>query len=231
MRRRSTGVGLVALLAVVAPLGVAPAAPADIEGPCQATIARRSVSGLDTGPRSEAIEVREKERVPVTMTATRPITQLTVELEFAGLRWTVHDDEIAGKTWTRFVNVGDYSKYGVGLYKIVATSEGQGFRCEGAALVDVQGTPLRTPVGIAGLAAAIVGAIVIVSLLFRRRASAAAPFVGGFFGLLLGAGVGVLLQQLSVLYPTVLVALVLLGGGIVLGLLVGLGSRRTGRSY
>jgi hypothetical protein len=231
MGRRVTGVGLVSLLAVAAALVYSPSAGAEIDGPCQASVARRSVAGLDTGPRSEAIEVREKARVPVTMTATRPITHLTVELEFAGLRWTVHDDATEGSTWTRFVNVADYSKYGVGLYEVVATSDGQDFTCAGAALVDVQGTPLRTPAGIAGLAAAIVGAIAIVSLLFRRRASGAAPFVGAFFGLLLGAGVGVLLQQLSVLYPTVLVALLLLGGGGALGLLVGLGSRRAGRPY
>jgi hypothetical protein len=231
MRRRITGVGLVALLVVVAALVSAPVVVADTEGPCQASIARQSVAALGTDPRSEAIEVREKARVPVSMTATAPITHLTVELEFAGLRWTVHDQQTEGMTWARVVNVADYSKYGVGLYKIVATSEGRGFTCEGAALVDVEGSALRTPAGIAGLAAAIVGAIGVVSMLFRRRASGAAPFVGAFFGLLLAAGLGVLLQQLSVLYPTALFALLLLGGGVLLGLLVGLGSRRTARPY
>jgi hypothetical protein len=221
----------VVALAVAAALSVTPAAVAEIEGPCQASIAGEDVAALDTGPRSEPIEVREKARVRVSMTSTRPITRLKVDLEFAGLRWNVHDAPSEGLTWTRVVNVADYSEYGVGLYKVVGTSEGQGFSCSGAALVDVQGTPLETPAAIAGLVATIVGAIGVLSLLFRRRASGAASFVGAFFGLVLGAGVGVLLQQFSVVYPTVLVAVAALGGGLALGVLAGLWSRRTGRAY
>jgi hypothetical protein len=55
--------------------------------------------------------------------------------------------------------------------------------------------------------------------------------VGAFFGLLLGAGVGVLLQQLSIVYPTALVAVMLLGGGLALGILSGFWGQRTGRAY
>jgi hypothetical protein len=113
----------------------------------------------------------------------------------------------------------------------VGTSEGQGFSCTGAALVDVQGDALRTPAGIAGLVAAVVGAIGLLRYLVRRRASGAAPFVGAIFGLLLGAGVGVVLQQLAIVYPTALVAVVLLGGGIVLGILSGTWGQRTGPRY
>jgi hypothetical protein len=231
MRGRTACAGAVVALAVVAALSVAPAAVAEIEGPCQASIAGQDVAALDTDPRSEPIEVREKARVQVSMASTRPITRLKVDLEFAGLRWNVHDAPSEGTTWTRIVNVADYSKYGVGLYKVVGTSEGQGFSCSGAALVDVQGTPLKTPAGIAGLVAAIVGAIGVLSLLFRRRGSGGAAFVGAFFGLVLGTGVGVLLQQFSVVYPTALVALAALGGGLVLGLAAGFWSRRTRRAY
>lgn len=231
MRGRFTGAVLVSVLAVVVALGLAPAAATEIDGPCQASIAGRNVAALDTGPRSEPIEVRENARVRVSMTSTQPITQLKVELEFAGLSWTVHDATTEGTTWTRVVNVGEYSKYGVGLYKVVGTSEGQGFSCSGAALVDVQGSPLETPAGLGGLAATVVGAIGVLGLSFRRRTSAAAPFLGAFFGLLLGAGVGVLLQQFSILYPTAIVALLVLGGGLALGVLVGLWSQRTGPGY
>jgi hypothetical protein len=236
MRGRITGSALVAVpalavLGLAAAVTVAPGARAEIEGPCQASIAGQSVAALDTGPRSEPIEVREKARVQVSMSSTRPITRLVVELEFGGLRWSVHDAPTEGTTWTRVVDVADYSKYGVGLYKVVGTSEGRAFSCTGAALVDVQGSALRKPAGIAGLAAAIVGAIGVLRLLFRRRASGAAPFVGAFFGLLLGAGVGVLLQQLSIVYPTALVAVMLLGGGLALGILSGFWGQRTGRAY
>ena len=208
-------------LATLAALALPPTATAEIEGPCRATIAGENVAARDTGSRGEPIEVGENARVQVSMTATRPITRLRVELEFAGLGWTVHDAPAQGTSWTRTVDVADYSKYGVGLYKIVGSSEGQGFSCTGAALVDVQGDALRTPAGIAGLVAAVVGAIGLLRYLVRRRASGAAPVVGAFFGLLLGAGVGVLLQQLAILYPTALVSVLLLGGGIVLGILSG----------
>jgi hypothetical protein len=231
MRGRITGSVLVVVTAVLAALALAPPAASEIDGPCQASIAGQNVAALETGPRSEPIEVRENARVPVTMTAARPITSLKVELEFAGLRWTVHDAPTEGTTWSRVVNVADYSKYGVGLYKVVGTSEGQGFSCEGAALVDVQDGALSTPAGIAGLAAAIVGAIGILGLLFRRRASGAAPVVGAFFGLVLGAGAGVLLQQLSVVYPTLLVAVGLLGGGLLLGVISGILGQRRGTAY
>lgn len=231
MRGRITGAVLVVTLVLAVALSLSPAAAAEIEGPCQASIAGQSVAARDTGPRGEPIEVREKARVEVSMTSTRPTTRLRVELEFGGLRWTVHDAPTEGTTWTRVVNVADYSKYGVGLYKVVGTSEGQGFTCEGAALVDVQGSPLSTPAAIAGLVAAIVGAIGVLSLMFRRRASGAAPFMGAFFGLLLGVGAGVLLQQFSILYPTALVAVGLLGGGILLGVLSGIVGQRTGRAY
>ncbi len=231
MRGRITSWVAVVAIAVLAALTLVPAAPAEIEGPCQATIAGRNVAALDTGARGEPIVVAEDARVPVSMSSARPITRLKVELEFGGVAWTVHDAPTEGTSWARVVNVADYSKYGVGLYKVVGRSEGQGFTCAGAALVEVEGSPLRTPAGIAALAAATVGTIGLLSLLFRRRASGAAPFVGAFFGLLLGAGVGLLLQQLAVVYPTLIVALIALGGGLALGVAIGIRGQRSGPRY
>jgi hypothetical protein len=221
----------VAALALVAALVGSPSAAAETDGPCQATIAGESPAGRDTGPRGEPIDVDEDERVRVTMTSLRPITRLKVDLEWAGLRLPVHDDPTEGTEWERVVELEDYSIYGVGLYKIVGTSEGQGFSCTASALVDVDGVPWRLPAGIAGLVATVIGTIGILALLVRRRASGVAPFAGAFFGLLLGAGVGLLLQQLSVVYPTAIVAGLLLGGGLVLGILSGMFGRRAGPSY
>jgi hypothetical protein len=42
---------------------------------------------------------------------------------------------------------------------------------------------------------------------------------------LLGAGAGVLLQQFAIVYPTMIVALIALGGGAALGLLMGVFGR------
>jgi hypothetical protein len=231
MERRITVSVLVAALGLAAWLTTAPAALATIEGPCQGSIAGENVAPLETEPRSEPVKVGKNARVPVTMTSARPITHLTVELEFGGIGWTVHDAPTEGTSWAKVVNVKDYSKYGVGLYKIVGKSTSQGFSCTGAALVEVEGEPLKTPAGIAALAATIIGAIGVLRLAFRRRASGAAPVFGAVFGVLLGAGVAVLLQQFSIVYPTLIVALVALGGGVVLGILSGLWGQRTGPAY
>ena len=231
MQGRIAVLVLVVALAAAAGLTVAPSALATIDGPCQASIAGENVAALETDARSEPIKVRENARVPVRMTSARPITHLTVELEFAGLGIPVHDEPTEGTSWAKVVDVAEYSDYGVGLYKIVGKSTGQGFSCTGAALIEVEGEPLKTPAGIGGLVAAVVGAIGVLRLAFRRRASGAAPLVGAFFGLLLGAGVGVLLQQFALVYPTLIVALIALGGGALLGIVSGLAGRRTGPAY
>lgn len=213
----------VAALAIAAGLVAPQAALAEIEGPCQGTVAGQNVATRDTSATGEPIKVREEARIPVTMSSARPITSLTVELEFGGLGWTVHDEPTEGTSWARTVDVGDYSKYGVGLYKVVATSSGQGFSCTGAALVEVDGSPLSTIAGLAGIGLAIVGGLGVLWVAFRGPGGA--PLLGLVLGVVLGAGVGVLLQQFSIVYPTMIVALIALGGGAALGLLMGIFGR------
>jgi hypothetical protein len=232
MPRSSLSV-LLPLALVVAGLTAALVAPqaalAEIEGPCQATVAGQNVATRDTSATGDPIEVREEARVPVTMTSRRPITNLTVEIEFAGLSWEVHDEPTEGTSWARTVDVGDYSKYGVGLYKVVGTSDGQGFSCTGSALIEVDGSPLTTVAGLVGLGLAVVGGLGLLWVAFRGPGGA--PAIGLILGLLLGAGVGTLLQQFSIVYPTAIVALIALGGGAALGLAMGLFGRSTGPKY
>ena len=234
MPRRSTvsllpAAFVIASLALAAALAVPQAARAEIDGPCQATIAGQNVATSDTTATGEPIKVREKARVPVTMSATRPITELAVEIEFAGIGWTVHDEPTEGRSWARTVNVGDYSKYGVGLYKVVGSSDGQAFSCTGAALIEVEGSPLTTIAGLVGLALAVFGGLGILWVAFRGPGGA--PVVGAILGVLLGAGVGVLLQQFAILYPSLILALIALGGGALLGILSGLFGRRSRPRY
>jgi hypothetical protein len=218
------------VLAALAAALVAPqAALAEIEGPCQATVAGQNVATADTSATGEPIKVREEARVPVTMTSQRPITNLRVEIEFGGIGWAVHDEPTEGTSWARTVDIGDYSKYGVGLYKIVGTSSGQGFSCTGAALVEVDGSPLTTIAGLAGVGLAVVGGLGLLWVLFRGPGGA--PAWGVVLGLLLGVGVGVLLQQFSIVYPTMIVALIAVGGGAALGLVLGLFGRSSGPRY
>jgi hypothetical protein len=208
--------------ALVLSLIVAPTATARVEGPCTARIANEDVSGRETGATSDAIPVDQDSLVPVTMSAERPIQRLKVEIEFSGLRWTVHDRPTSGTSWVSEVPVEDYAVYGIGLYKVVSSSVGQGFTCEAAALIDVQGDetfdPLVTVAGLVGFGLALMGALGMLANASNVGRSRARPFLGLFFGLILGIGVVTLLQQFSVLYPTLGVTGGIVAAGAALGL-------------
>ena len=153
--------GLVAVLAMA--LGVAMALPragADVSGACDATIAGVDVRGRSASDPADAIPVREKDVVAVTMTAPAGVRSHEIRLEFAGIGWTVSDELDEGQTTAQDeVVVSDYADYGVGLYRVegVATL-GDGSTCTGAVLVDVQGNPLTTVAGLAATALAVGGA-------------------------------------------------------------------------
>lgn len=212
----------VLLTTILAALALAPPVPAAVEGPCRASIAGEDVRNRQVGSRDLPITVSDTAPVSVSMRAERPIGRLKVHLEFAGYRWTVRDEATTGRSWSSEVPVDDYATYGVGLYKIVAESVGRGFTCEGAALVRVEGAALATVAGLAGIVAAGIGAIGVVFLVARGGEARGRPFAGILFGLLLGAGTGVLLQQFGVLYPTLIVSVLLVAGGVVVGFLAGM---------
>jgi hypothetical protein len=214
-------------------LAVAPTANARIEGPCTARIGGEDVSQRNTGPLSDAIQVDRDSPVSVTMSSARPIQSLEVEIEFAGLRWPVHERSTTGTSWASEVPVHDYAVYGIGLYKVVASSAGDGFTCEGAALVSVaegddELAPLVTVTGLVGFALALMGALGVLANASGVGRGRARPAIGLVFGAILGVGVLALLQQFAVLYPTVSVAGAILAAGAALGLgfsLFGLPSR------
>lgn len=216
MTRRCLVVTLVAGLALAAPS----VAAATIDGPCTASIAGVDVKNQGTDPTSDAIPVDEDATIRVSMSAAKPIEQLTVSLEFAGRSWTVHDRPTTGTSWTSMIDVSDYADYGVGLYKVVGSSSGSGLECSGAALVDVQGNPLTTIAGLAGLGMTILGGLGLAMLAFGGPASIGRRIGGLVLGVVLAVGAGTLLQQYAILYPTQTVAIVFLVGGAVLGLLL-----------
>jgi len=217
---RRLAIALVVVLALVA-AWPAPA-PATVVGPCTAAIADQDASSLFDGARDDAVTVDRNSLVPVRMTSEQPMTRLKVELEFAGVRFTVHDRPTTGTSWASEVPVDDYGLYGMGLWKVVASGEGAGFDCEATGLIDVEDDhvldPLSTIAGLAGLALALAGALGVLAISARVGKARSAPVAGVFLGVLLGAGVCVLLQQFSVVYPTVGVA----GGLLAIGAAVGL---------
>ena len=217
---------LVTALVVVLGLAFAPEALATIEGPCEATVAGEDVFARDTFARSDAISVPETGGVPVTITANRPLDNLKLEIEFAGIPYEVRDEPTTVNSTTGVVPVDDYAKYGIGLYKIVATSTGQGFTCVATALVDVQGNPLETAAGAIGIAMVIVGGLGVFSFALRGGRPGLATLLAMFLGVILAAGIGLLLQLYGLFYPTQIASILVLVGGAALGFLAGVfGSR------
>jgi hypothetical protein len=214
-----------AALVLVGALG-APPAPAAIDGPCTAVIAGSDTQSLGTGPLEDGIPVDRDSLVPVAMTSERPLTRMHVELEFAGVRWTVHDRPAQGTRWASEVPVDDYGVYGLGLWKIVASGEGAGFSCEATALIAVEDEhpldALATISGLAGLGLALFGLLGVLAVAGRIGKAKSAPVGGLLLGVMFGVGVGVLLQQFSVVYPTIGVAGALAAGGAAFGLVFSL---------
>jgi hypothetical protein len=214
---------LVALIAtgVIATI-LAPSALAEISGPCTATINGQSVENQGTGAFSDPITVKNDAVVPVTMqTNAGDISHLTIKIEFAGTSWTVRDKPSHGNSWASTVNVKDYAKYGVGLYKVVGSSSG-GVSCSGSALVKVEGNPLTTVAGIAGLVAAILGvagiALAFVTSMHAGAMGIGRSLLGLLAGLIAGLGLAVLFQEFALVYPTLPAAIIEVGLGGLIGL-------------
>lgn len=205
-------------LAAVAVLTIAaivvPSATAEISGPCNATINGQNVKAQGTGAFASPITVQNDAVVPVTMSAGSQISHLKIQIEFAGMRWTVRDKPSHGKSWSSDVKVKNYAKYGVGLYKVIGSSSG-GVSCSGSALVKVKGNPLSTVAGIVGLVAALAGlggiGAAVATTMRAGKLGFGKTVLGALFGLIAGLGLAVLLQEYSVMYPTLGAAIATVG--------------------
>ena len=211
-------------LAAVAMLTIAaiavPSAAAEISGPCNATINGQNVKNQGTGAFADPITVENHAIVPVTMSAGSQISHLKIQIQFAGMSWTVRDKASHGKSWSSDVKVKNYAKWGVGLYKVVGSSGG--VSCSGSALVKVKGNPLTTVAGIVGLVAALMGLGGIgaaVAMTMRAGALSFGRSLGGaVFGLIAGLGLAVLAQEYSLMYPTLGAAVSSVGLGALFGI-------------
>ena len=216
---------MLATAAIVAPSarsGTGGPSAVFLGSPCAATIDGQNVEGRDTGAFGDAITVEKNAVVPVTMSANAQISHLKIQIEFAGMSWTVRDKASHGKSWASSIDVKKYAKYGVGLYKVTESSSG-GVSCSGSALVKVKGNPLTTVAGIVGLVAALMGLGGIgaaVAMTMRAGALSFGRSLGGaVFGIIAGLGLAVLAQEYSIMYPTLSAAV----GSVGLGGLFGIG--------
>lgn len=141
------------LFSIASVLWFAGAANAQVSGPCTATIAGVDANSAST-PQT-AVEVEKDQSISIEVTGPDKFTGHKVMLEFAGIQWTVNEQTDDGKSWSDSVDVAKYSKYGVGLYKVIGVSTGN--PCSGTAYVNVKGSPLGTAAGAGAAAATVVG--------------------------------------------------------------------------
>lgn len=132
-------------------------AGASMSGPCSAAFGGQDIAPLSASNPDAAVKVEESDTVQVAGTASGS-GEYRVQLEFAGIRWTVAKGAITDNRWSRDVKVEDYSRYGAGLYRVHGVTDGA-TPCDGALLVNVGGNPLTTPFGIAGVAFVGVGVL------------------------------------------------------------------------
>ncbi len=210
-----------AFLSAAAAVVLAAGAGATINGPCSASINGVNMKNQSSTSASGAIVVAKDAKVPVTMSASQPISNLQVKISLIGLGRTVKSGPANGTSWVRTVNVKDYSFWGVGLYQVTGSSTGAGLSCSGIAIVKVEGNPLSTPAGWVSLGMTAAGALGLVGTALsalRGGGIVKATLLGLLSGLAAMLGATVLLQQYAVLFPTARIAIGMLALGGILGI-------------
>lgn len=178
-----------ALLAWAAP------APAQISGPCTATVNGQDVATA-TSPAS-AIEVGHDDTVTVAGTDSTGAPFTVIKLRFPPLPdVTVHDEpNDDGTDWGGSVAVSDYATWGVGLYQVSGGTDD----CTGRAWIRVTGrSPFTTVAGGVGLALGATG-VVGAGRSLRRAKPGFGSLLRSMTGAApLGIGAALLAQQMAI---------------------------------
>lgn len=126
---------------------------------CAATLDGADAYAASTPDRAIVVSKDANVRAAGAM-ASGPVTY-SVDMEFSGVSWNVAKGTGSSTeaTWSNTVNIADYAKYGVGIYRVDVTSTNPaGQRCNLHAFVKVDASPLSTPVGKGAVALLAVGA-------------------------------------------------------------------------
>jgi hypothetical protein len=226
---------IVLLLATAGTLLAWPGPAGAAESSCLVTVAGVNTSRAAT-PQTP-IEVTTEAPMVMRGRSQADVAGVEIQLELAGVRWTLSTPLIKGRTWVGTVQIQSYSRVGTGLYKVVAKSVGPG-GCTRHAFIRLTGqSPLSTIAGLVGAGAALVGGVLLLLsalLAMRRREEltrtlwlegttryrprvSPAGILGGLF---LAGGVVILVQQYAVAYPTLLIAVASAALGILAGMAV-----------
>ena len=216
-----------ALLVGVATLALGPlAGPAHAEVTGGCTVTLDGIDARTAHSPGTAVEVNEGDTLRIVGTAPGPITGYATTMKYGLFSYKAKSGTVTGgeTTWTGSVKIGDYTRFGVGIYRIDGASTGT--VCTGWAYIKINGPfPLTTVAGgLAGIAtiAGVAGMV-----------SAARPPKGGrtpgkgrrvrgsIFGLLAGVGAAVLLQQFAVAPMTPMLMIGVPAGTAMIGLALG----------
>jgi hypothetical protein len=218
--------GLLALATALLAVGAAAATPAGaaVTGGCTVTINGKNVNTAHSP--GTAFEFTEDDVVRVVGTSSAPVESYDIDMVYGLFTYPAKSGSPTGDdtVWAGEVKVGDYTRYGVGIYRVEGSSSGAA-PCSGWAYIKITGPfPLTT---VAGGAAAIVTVVGIAGMASAvrppkgGRAGQGHRWRGSLFGAAAGVGVAVLLQQFGVVPMTPAVMVGVPVGTAMVGLALG----------
>jgi hypothetical protein len=169
-------------------------AVAQVDGNCIVTLNGTDVRAAATF--AHAIEVPSDGSIEVSGRSAQETSSVRIDLSFPLVHATVLDERFTQPVaaWTGVVHVRDWARYGVGLYRVVTTTDG----CTASAWIDVTGrSPLTTVAGLAGMGLFLIGLVALIVGFVRggrRRTGQSLAILGGIS---FGIGALMLNQQLG----------------------------------
>lgn len=151
---------LLAVLVAAAFFAWLPGADADVEGDCRLFVEDREVSDRSDEPRN-AIDVEHGQDIVYRIESAEPVFRYTVKVFVLDIPVESRErtSPVGKHVLEDTLRLSDREKYGTGLYRL----EGRGYGeddeqiCSGSLWLNVEGSIVETPAGIAGLAATVVG--------------------------------------------------------------------------
>ncbi|MCU1391300.1 MAG: hypothetical protein JWL72_4638 [Ilumatobacteraceae bacterium] len=216
VRRAASSIAVAVIAASLSAVPGAAPASATSSGPCRGTVNAIDVSSRSVSNPDDAIRVGAHDVLDIVVTSAEPIGHYEVQLAFAGIDWTVAEGDADGTSWSKEVSVGDYSRFGVGLYAVHVVSGGSS-PCSGGVLIRIAGSPFSSIAGWVLLAATGAGIGAVAMTASRRgRGFPKGPTALGAVG---GLGAVGLVQQFALAAPTRPVVLIGVALGAVLPLI------------
>jgi hypothetical protein len=185
-----------ACCALLCALGVVfgPPANAQTTGSCVVSIEGRPVGEIAEWP--NAVEVDADGTLTLQGRSQVPVSLVNIDLDFAGFRTRIspQDARASGGEWIAHVNVADHASQGVGLYHVVASTDG----CTSEGWIKVVGrSPFTTTAGIIATVVLVLGLVLqVIGLFSAKRGRGLALSILG--GIPTGIGAVVLSQQFGV---------------------------------